>query len=115
MTTEKHVFTQHVLFLKRLFPQYGRICDSALEDLEDLETITDGSVYARIFKAIDDGYQRLPEISKRTGIPQDELKQILPRMLEAGVLTREEQGGKTEEARGARKILFRRAELRIRK
>lgn len=111
MINEKFAFReQQLLLLKKLYPQYVRVIDCALEDLEDVDALVGRSDYNRIFRAIAEGYHLRAEISKRTGIDKDELKILLGLMLKAGVLRTEEQGGKTEGARGARKILFFRVE-----
>ncbi len=111
MMNEKFAFKEQLLLLKKLYPQYIRVVDNALEELEDIETLTDGTTYTRIFRAIDEGKSLFSEISRRTGIEKDELKILLQLMVKAGALRTEVQGGKTEGARGARKVLFFRAAI----
>ena len=106
------MFREHLLLLKRLFPQYTRVVDAALEDVEDLDVETNGTPYQRIFRAIDEGYQLRSEIARKTGIDPEELKAYLKKMVAAGTLRTEEQGGKTDGARGARKTLYFRASLK---
>ena len=60
--------------------------------------------------AIDAGMQTFGEIQRFTNIEETRLKSLLKIAIEADVVEAVEQGGKSDAARGQRKIIFRRKE-----
>lgn len=94
--------------------------ESIAIDIED--EIRSASVqhnYDKIFAAIDAGADidnrnrqcaEKTDIQRITGIPWPEFNDTIAHMLDYGMIEAVKQGGKTEGARGARKILFRRVE-----
>ena len=62
-----------------------------------------------ILAAIDDGAYQVREISAETGLSRELVDQTVTNLVSEGILQAREQAGKTEEARGFRKILYTRA------
>lgn len=62
-----------------------------------------------VLAAIDDGAFQVREIAAETGLSRELVEQTLTNLVSAGILQAREQEGKTEVARGFRKILYARA------
>lgn len=64
----------------------------------------------QVLSAIDDGAFQLREIVTETGLSREQVERDLSNLVAARILQAREQGGKTEVARGERKILYSRRE-----
>ena len=109
MSNERERLLEVVEFAKKLCPSYSRLFENILEDADELEGMTKGSTYSRILRAIEAGYQLETEITLRANVTVEDLR----RMVDAGVLILVPQGGKTEGARGARKMLYQKVRMNV--
>ena len=89
-------------------PSYSAVLAETIAEVEDLEKVRFGVPAARVFKAIDRGFQQDREIARVTGLELAVVRKILKMAFEENLLRTEEQGGKTDGARGARKKLYQR-------
>jgi hypothetical protein len=110
MKEEKDRLKKVVEFAKEMCPSFSRLFENILEDAAELEPMTERSPYKRVMRAIDEGFQLETEIVNRANVTSD----VLQKMVGAGVLEVVPQGGKTEGARGARKMLFQRKKFESR-
>jgi ParB-like chromosome segregation protein Spo0J len=87
--------------------KFARYFNSVVDEMEELE-LADEALDAKekTLGAISSGYQTFSEIQLKTKIESDFLQYTLSLLLDYGDVTVSEQGGKTETARGARKILY---------
>ncbi len=112
----KAVFTAETVsaFMQELAfksPPFARLFNDVVEELEGenlSETLRDG--YAKIFAAIDLGFTEHTDLQRASKMAKDEFDATLTQMLDYGMVEPFRQGGKTEVARGAAKILYRRVE-----
>lgn len=101
----------HLQHLAAKSQTFARYFNAIVEEIEESELSSDTQdAQASILCAIDQGYQEEVQIQKRTSIGRELLKHTIAVMLDYGVVESFHQGGKTDVARGARKLLYRRPE-----
>lgn len=93
-------------------PPFAGVLSDAIAEIEDLEKIRIGAPAARVFKAINHGFERDREIAKVTELELPVVRRILMLAESEKLLKTGEQGGKTDGARGARKKLYQRAVIK---
>lgn len=106
-TASKESVSALMQLLSKKHPQFARYFNSVVDELEEMEladSVQDGN--EKIKAAIRAGYQTFSEIQQMTGIEKDNLNYSLSLMVEYGEIVIAPQGGKTDGARGARKVLY---------
>ncbi len=106
-TATKESVSSLMQLLGKKFPSFARYFNSVVDELEELDLAD--SVQEdneKIKSAISSGYQTFSEIYQITRIEKDRLNYSLSLMLDYGEIEIAPQGGKTDTARGARKVLY---------
>lgn len=110
MSQDKFAITEQIRLLSKLYPHFKPVLADCIDEVNEFDAVLTGSPMSRVFRAIDQGHQLETEIERRTGLDKSKLKMLLTEMVEAGALRAVPQGGKTDGARGARKMLYERAQ-----
>jgi hypothetical protein len=92
-------------------PKFASYFNDIVEELEQekLSESTRGH-YDRILDAVDRGFMEKSELQKAAGMDRDPFEATIALMLDYDMIEAVKQGGKTEAARGASKLLYRRKE-----
>lgn len=112
ITQERFVAMLQVLS-RKMPGNYARYINSAIEEIEELEVADDiRTDYDQILEAIDAGFQTEADIARHTGLARDVLRYELSCLEDYGRIEPVPQGGKTQMARGARKKLWQRKQIK---
>ncbi len=112
----KAVFTSATVsaFMQKLAyksPAFARLFNDVVEELEG-ESLSETLLadQEKILAAIDLGYAEATDLQRASGLPKDEFDAAIAVMLDYSSIEAVKQGGKTDQARGAAKIIYRRVE-----
>lgn len=103
--------TAFMLALSAKAPAYARFFEDIVEELEG-EKISEQTRanYDRVLEAIDAGYSEKSDLQRALSMNRDEFNHTIAVMLDYRMIEAFQQGGKTDQARGAAKIIYRRVE-----
>jgi hypothetical protein len=84
-----------------------RVLRGAIEEIREIGLEAAGEEdYDLIFDAMESGYNEFYDLVDRTGLEEHELRKYLTLAIQAHNIEEIEQGGKTDMARGPRKVLY---------